>query len=154
MADYTNLGIGTPEASTPVNLQPPPPAPVAPAPSLSPDLQAIIRQVTSYATGRGGPGGQTAAQGRALLGIMDKVAGVQSETAATNRAIMGETGATERTGLGIRSAEKIAGENQALKKEELGLERTKLLGIGGKGAKPLVSDSSPASANWWDTWKL
>ena len=67
---------------------------------LSPELQRIIDKVTSYATTPIiGSKGQTAAQGRALLGVGGILEGLQTNAAsvagAASRTAAAESGATE-----------------------------------------------------------
>lgn len=146
----TGVPSGTPGASTPINPLPSTSmTPAATPPALSPDLQAIIRQVTSYATGGTGPGRQSAAQGRVLLGLADKLIG--RETSLTQSSMAGQAGiqqagitqagATERTGMGIGNTEKMVS-------DRLGKTITSDIrtagGIGGM-KEPLVSDKPKGS---------
>lgn len=123
---------------------------------ISPELQDIINQVKRYATSSISPTGQqTAAQGRALLGIGDTVAGIQ-------RTDTGEIGATERQAAGIASTEGMAAKKNELDKNLLDLKKTELLGIGGIGVpkeslistQPKIGGSSPnnTSLDLKDIW--
>ena len=150
---------------------------------LSPELQRIIDKVTSYATTPIiGSKGQTAAQGRALLGVGGILEGLQTNAAsvagAASRTAAAESGATERAkineeGQNIRAAAAQKAAEDRAKMAESGLNtragvtaglEEKKLGILEKAATDAQKQypfgmsptptKSPTTKNWWeqDAW--